>query len=89
MLGDRHKAWVRFVQDLESYCSLPPGKFPFPIIADKTRTLAVKFGMLDPDELNSEGMPLTARAVYIIGPDRKVKALIVYPATSGRNFEYE
>ena len=43
----------------------------------------------DPDELNDKGMPLTARVVYVIGPDHKVKALIVYPATSGRNFKYD
>jgi 1-Cys peroxiredoxin 6 len=81
--AESHRGWIK---DLEGYCELPSGTFPYPIIADKDRTLAVKFGMLDPDELNSAGMPLTARVVYVIGPDNKVKALIVYPATSGRNF---
>jgi len=81
--ADSHRGWIK---DLESYCSLAGGKFPYPIIADPDRSLAVKFGMLDPDELNDAGMPLTARVVYVIGPDHKVKALIVYPATSGRNF---
>ncbi|GAU96156.1 hypothetical protein RvY_07642 [Ramazzottius varieornatus] len=81
---ESHRGWIK---DLEAYCALPTGKFPFPIIADAKRTLAVQFGMLDPDELNNEGMPLTARVVYVIGPDHKVKALIVYPATSGRNFD--
>ncbi|OWA54207.1 Peroxiredoxin-6 [Hypsibius exemplaris] len=78
-----HRDWIK---DLEGYCSLDGGKFPYPIIADADRTLAVKFGMLDPDELNNEGMPLTARVVYVIGPDHKVKALVAYPATTGRNF---
>lgn len=72
---------------MEEYSKCGAGKFPYPIIADPTRELAVKFGMLDPDELNSQGMPLTARVVYVVGPDNKVKALLVYPATSGRNFE--
>jgi len=81
--AESHRGWIK---DLEGYCSIAGGKFPYPIIADEKRTLAVKFGMLDPDELNNEGLPLTARVVYIIGPDHKVKALIVYPATTGRNF---
>lgn len=39
------------------------GKFPYPIIADPDRDLAVKFGMLDPVEKDAEGMPMTCRAV--------------------------
>ena len=45
------------------------GDFPFPIIAGE-RQLAVDLGMLDPDEVDATGMPLTARAVFIIGPDK-------------------
>ena len=62
------------------------GDFPFPIIADD-RTLAVQLNMLDPDELDKSGMPLTARAVFIIGPDKKLKLSLLYPATTGRNFD--
>merc|ERR1711976_122372 len=60
---------------------------PYPIIDDQKRELAVKFGMIDPDEKDSKGMPLTARAVFIIGPDKKLKLSILYPATTGRNFD--
>lgn len=49
--------------------------------------MAVKLGMLDADEKDKAGMPLTARAVFIVGPDHKVKLSILYPATTGRNFE--
>ena len=49
--------------------SLLLGDFPFPLIAGE-RSLAVELGMLDPDELDKTGMPLTARCVFIIGPDK-------------------
>uniref|UniRef100_A0A3B3SAX7 Peroxiredoxin-6 n=1 Tax=Paramormyrops kingsleyae TaxID=1676925 RepID=A0A3B3SAX7_9TELE len=60
---------------------------PFPIIADNKRELAVKLGMLDPDERDKDGMPLTARCVFVIGPDKRLKLSILYPATTGRNFD--
>lgn len=62
-------------------------KFPFPIIDDKQRTIANKLGMVDKDELDTAGMPLTARALYIIDPNKKFRLSILYPATTGRNFE--
>lgn len=42
--------------------------------------------MLDPDEKDKAGVPLTARAVFIVGPDKRLKLSILYPATTGRNF---
>uniref|UniRef100_A0A6J0U2T5 Peroxiredoxin-6 n=1 Tax=Pogona vitticeps TaxID=103695 RepID=A0A6J0U2T5_9SAUR len=60
---------------------------PFPIIADAKRELAVQLGMLDPDERDKDGIPLTARVVFIFGPDKKLKLSILYPATTGRNFD--
>lgn len=45
-----------------------------------------RYGMLDPDEKDKAGVPLTARAVFIIGPDKRLKLSILYPATTGRNF---
>jgi len=62
-------------------------QLPFPVIADHKRELSVLLGMLDPDELDKDGMPLTARCVFIIGPDKRMKLSILYPATTGRNFD--
>lgn len=76
-----HKAWS---VDVCSNASID--ELGYPIIADPSREIAVKLGMLDPDEKTAAGLPATARAVYIISPDHKVKLLILYPATTGRNF---
>ncbi|KAG8555819.1 hypothetical protein GDO81_017824 [Engystomops pustulosus] len=80
-----HLGWSK---DINSYNSDEPTEtLPFPIIADPKRDLAVKLGMLDPDEKDNDGMPVTARCVFIIGPDKKMKLSILYPATTGRNFD--
>ncbi|XP_067893913.1 peroxiredoxin-6 [Heterodontus francisci] len=80
-----HHGWSK---DINAYIGESHAeKLPFPIIADEKRELAVQLGMLDPAERNKEGLPLTARAVFVIGPDKKLKLSILYPATTGRNFD--
>ncbi|XP_071802111.1 peroxiredoxin-6-like [Asterias amurensis] len=79
---DSHNGWIK---DIQADSQLT-GEFPFPIISDN-RDLAVKFGMLDPDERDKAGLPLTARCVFIVGPDKKLKLSLLYPATTGRNFD--
>lgn len=55
---------VLSLQDINAYNGeQPKEELPFPIIADANRELAVKLGMLDPDEQDKDGMPLTARVV--------------------------
>ncbi|KAL4219449.1 Peroxiredoxin-6 [Mactra antiquata] len=78
---DSHKSWT---EDIESFKEC--GKLKYPIIADPKRELAVQLGMIDPDEKDAAGLPLTCRAVFIIGPGRKLKLSMLYPATTGRNF---
>ena len=80
---DSHKNWIK---DIQAYNGLNDG-WPYPIISDPHREIAVKLGMLDPAEKDKAGLPLTARAVFIIGADKKVKLSILYPATTGRNFD--
>lgn len=98
--ADTHRKWI---PDIIAYCrdysqTSECGKccpkegdevasFPYPIIADEDRALATQLGMLDPDERDAAGIPLSARAVFIIDPSRHLKLSILYPATTGRNFE--
>uniref|UniRef100_A0A646QD42 1-Cys peroxiredoxin n=1 Tax=Hemiscolopendra marginata TaxID=943146 RepID=A0A646QD42_9MYRI len=79
-----HNFWIK---DLASYAELGGADFPYPIISDENRELAVQLGMIDPAEKDKEGMPLTCRAVFVIGPDKTLKLSMLYPATTGRNFD--
>lgn len=80
---ESHVGWGK---DVMAVAGAKDKKLPYPIIADEDRKLAVELGMIDPDERTKEGLPLTARAVFVIGPDKKLKLSLLYPATTGRNF---
>jgi len=77
---------IKWIPDIEMYSLGKNDTFPFPIIADADRDIAVQLKMLDPDEIDSKGVPVTARAVFIIDPKKKMRLSILYPATTGRNF---
>uniref|UniRef100_A0A9J2PCI1 1-Cys peroxiredoxin n=2 Tax=Ascaris TaxID=6251 RepID=A0A9J2PCI1_ASCLU len=89
-----HREWI---PDICAYCKAMCGDYvkgccandqlPFPIIADESRILAKKLGMIDPVEKDCKGDPVTARCVFVIGPERTLKLSILYPATTGRNFD--
>ncbi|XP_005182562.1 peroxiredoxin-6 [Musca domestica] len=79
---DSHRGWI---EDIKAYGSL--SSFDYPIIADDKRELATKLNMLDKDELNKDGIPLTCRAVFIVDNNKKLRLSILYPATTGRNFD--
>ena len=79
---DSHQAWISDITASQQV----PGAWPYPIISDPNRLLAVRLGMLDPDERDAKGLPMSARAVFVVGPDKKLKLSILYPATTGRNF---
>ena len=61
-------------------------KISYPIIADPGRDIAIAWGMLDPEEKDAAGLPMTCRAVFIVKPDKSLALSILYPATTGRNF---
>merc|ERR1712226_93426 len=79
---ETHKGWI---EDIKAYNKLDD--FSYPIIADNTRKIAETYGMFDPEEIAPNGMPATARAVFVIGTDKKLKLSLLYPATTGRNFD--
>ena len=82
---DRHSGWVRDIEETQGYAP------NFPMIGDTTLEIAKAYGMLPAStEGTSEGRTAatnqTVRTVFIIGPDKKIKLMIVYPMTTGRNF---
>nr|CAD7406733.1 unnamed protein product [Timema cristinae] len=79
-----HKDWVA---DIKSYCLDIPGDFPYPIIGDEKRELAVLLDMIDEDSKDDPEVAMTVRALYIIGPDKKLKLSMQYPASTGRNVD--
>ena len=79
---DSHRGWIADIVASQNVV----GAWPYPIISDPKRDLAIRLGMLDPDERDAKGLPQSARAVFVVGPDKKLKLSILYPATTGRNF---
>jgi len=73
---DKHFGWVNDINETQN-CTVD-----FPIIADENRTVANLYGMIHPN--SSENF--TVRSLFVIGPDKKVKLTITYPASTGRNF---
>lgn len=78
-----HNTWL---EDVVAHCENKV-TIDFPIIADPSREIATLYGMLDPNIQDKEGLPLTCRAVFIIGPDKKLKLSLNYPASVGRNMD--
>lgn len=72
-----HDAWSSDIEETQGTA------LNFPLLADPSREIATKYGMIHPNADTS----LTVRAVYVIGPDKKVKLKIEYPASTGRNFD--
>eukprot|EP00887_Chlorella_sp_A99_P003303 scaffold9.g3303.t1 len=80
---ESHRQWVK---DIEG--SMSEGQhIEYPIIADPTRDIATKWGMLDPAEKDKEGRAFAARTAFVIGPDARLRLAILYPSSTGRNFD--
>lgn len=85
---DSAESHLNWITDIKSYGGFgTDSKFPYPIIDDSKCDLAIKLNMLDRDEVSATGVTLTCRAVFVIDPKRKLRLSILYPASTGRNFE--
>ncbi|CAH1183698.1 unnamed protein product [Phaedon cochleariae] len=84
---DSHHKWSNDIKVYGGYSGNEIHNLPYPIIADEDRELATELEMIDPDEKDSLGIPVTARAVFIVDSNKKLRLSILYPATTGRNFD--
>ncbi len=73
---DKHHGWVKDINETQN-CTVE-----FPIIADEDRKVAELYDMIHPNA----SLTATVRSLFIIGPDKKLKLSITYPASTGRNF---
>lgn len=73
---DKHLQWVGDINETQ-HCTVD-----FPIIADESREVATLYDMIHPNA----SATFTVRSLFIIGPDKKIKLFITYPASTGRNF---
>lgn len=78
---EEHKGWIKDINEVNNVT------VEYPIIADEDRSVSELYGMLDQTNKNAAGMPLTVRSVFIIDPAKKVRLIITYPASTGRNFK--
>jgi len=74
---DSHKGWVNDINETQG-CTVS-----YPIIADPEKKVANLYDMIHPNALDN----MTVRSVFVIGPDKKVKLTLTYPASTGRNFQ--
>ena len=76
-----HIAWLRRIQEME-WKDMKHMEVKFPLIADLSMDVAKKYGMVHPEQSNTSAV----RAVFIIDPESKVRAILYYPLSTGRNF---
>lgn len=74
---DSHHRWEGDIKDVTGHA------VNFPMIADPDREVANLYDMIHPNASDT----MTVRSVFILGPDHKVKLMITYPASTGRNFQ--
>lgn len=72
-----HKGWLSDINETQS-CTMN-----YPIIGDPDRKVADLYGMIHPNASDT----LAVRSVFVVGPDKKIKLTLTYPASTGRNFD--
>lgn len=74
---ESHISWVKDINETQNTT------VNFPIVADSDRNVATLYDMIHPNASEK----FTVRSVFVIGPDKKIKLTITYPASTGRNFD--
>ena len=74
---ESHEKWADDIKETQGHA------LNFPLIADADRKVANLYGMIHPNANDT----LTVRSVFVIGPDKKIKLTLTYPASTGRNFD--
>lgn len=74
---ESHKEWIKDINETQNTT------VSFPLIADENKEIATLYDMIHPNANDK----LTVRSVFIIGPDKKIKLILTYPASTGRNFD--
>ena len=74
---DSHAGWAKDIEETQGTA------LNFPVIADQGRAVSNLYDMIHPNASET----FTVRSVYVIGPDKKVKLMLTYPASTGRNFD--
>jgi len=72
-----HKKWIQDINETQN-CVVD-----YPIIGDPEKKVALMYDMIHPNAIDNQ----TVRSVFIIGPDKKLKLTLTYPAATGRNFD--
>jgi len=73
---DDHKGWIKDIEETQN------AKVDYPIVADPDRKVSDLYDMIHPDASDS----MTVRSVFIIDPDKKIRLILTYPASCGRDF---
>jgi peroxiredoxin 2/4 len=78
-----HIAWLRTIKEKIEWKGMKNMEVRFPVIADLTMDVAKAYGMVQPGASNTQAV----RAVFYVDPQSKIRALIYYPLSNGRNFD--
>jgi len=84
--AEDHKAWAKDIEETQGYA------LNYPVISDADFHVSKLYGMLPAETSGDPGCRTpadnqTVRNVFVIGPDKKIKLILVYPMTTGRNFD--
>jgi len=78
-----HIAWLKRIEEKIEYKGMKNLEVKFPVIADLKMEVAKKYGMLQPNASTTQAV----RAVFIIDPEAKIRAMLYYPLSTGRNMQ--